>query len=55
MPDLRDMIDKKIAEIIAAAREGGWGRDEVLLAIEDCLALRWPKRSDGGTNRVKRR
>jgi hypothetical protein len=45
VPDLRDVIDGKVSEIIACAEVGGWDRDEVLLAIEDCLAYRWPKQA----------
>jgi len=55
VPDLRDLIDQSVGEIIACARDGGWAREEVLLAIDDCLALRWPKESDAGTYRVEPR
>ena len=46
IPDLRDVIDDKIVEIIDCARRAGWQRDEVLISIEDCIAFRWPKESD---------
>lgn len=55
VPDLRDLIDQRVGEIIACARDGGWARDEVLLAIDDCVALRWRKESDAGTHRVEHR
>lgn len=45
IPDLRDVIDDKIVEIIDYARRAGWQLDEVLISIEDCIAYRWPKES----------
>jgi hypothetical protein len=46
LPELRDLIDMKVVEVLEAAVSGGWSKQEILMAIEDCLDARWVEKPD---------
>lgn len=45
--DLHDQVDEKIRTLIEDMHAGGWNTEEVLLAVNDVVRLRWLAHLDG--------